>query len=186
MPMKKLFFYLLILWIVIPATAECQIITGPEVKLINNDIFASFSLSLDEKHLQSLREGMEKEFVFYVDLFRVWNNWPDEFVLGKTFTRTLRGDPVRKEFVGTNSDSSVRIKKRFRTLESMIEWAFTVRDLKLTSTRELEAGQYFVKITVESKVRKLPPVIGYLFIFVPENEFRTLGTSGIIQLEGTR
>jgi hypothetical protein len=44
-------------------------------------------------------------------------------------------------------------------------------ELKLTNIRELDPGEYFVKITVDSKIRKLPPVIGYILFFVSENEF---------------
>jgi hypothetical protein len=37
--------------------------------------------------------------------------------------------------------------------------------------RDLEPGTYFVRVTVQSKIRKLPPVIGYFMVFLPENEF---------------
>jgi hypothetical protein len=52
--------------------------------------------------------------------------------------------------------------------------------------RELEPGQYFVRVTVESKIRKLPPVIGYLFIFVSENEFKIVRDSALFPIEGAR
>ena len=39
------------------------------------------------------KNGIAKEITFYIDLFRVWNMWPDEFVLGKTIVKTLRVDP---------------------------------------------------------------------------------------------
>jgi len=52
--------------------------------------------------------------------------------------------------------------------------------------REIEPGQYFVRVTIESKIRKLPPVIGYLLIFLSENEFKIVKDSGFFAIEGAR
>jgi hypothetical protein len=147
-------------------------ITGPEVKMQENEIHATASLLLDDKYLQEIRNGIKKEFRFYLDIFRVWNLWPDEFVSSKSFTRTLRSDPVKTEFIATSSDGNTQIKKRFKSLESMLKWALSFDDLKLANVRDLEPGTYFVRVTVESKIRQLPPVIGYFMIFLPENEFK--------------
>ncbi len=147
-------------------------ITGPEVKMRGNEIHATASLLIEDKYLQEIRNGIKKEFRFYIDIFRVWNAWPDEFVSSKSFTRTLRSDPVKTEFIATSSDGNTQIKKRFKSLESMLKWALSFDDLKLANVRELEPGAYFVRITVESKIRQLPPVIGYFMIFLPENEFK--------------
>jgi hypothetical protein len=147
-------------------------IKGPEVKLQDNEIYVTTALSLDENHIQELRNGIVKEFRFYIDIFRIWEMWPDEFVLGKFFVRTLKYDPVKMEYIATSADGSTFIEKRFKSFESMVRWAVSINDLKLTNTRELEPGVYFVRVTVESKIRKLPPVIGYFMIFLPENEFK--------------
>ncbi len=169
-----------------PLASESQTLSGPEVRKVNNDLFVSFSLTFDEKGLDAVRGGVDKELKFYVDLFRIWKIWPDEFVLGKAYVKTLRVDPIKKEFIATSSDGSLIIERRFKSFESMMEWAVVFRDLKLTNIRELEPGQYFVRITVESKVRKLPPVIGYLFIFVSENEFRIMKDSTVFTIEGSQ
>ena len=147
-------------------------ITGAEVKLKDNEIYVTTALSLDENHIQELRNGIAKEFRFYIDIFRLWKMWPDEFVLGKLFVRTLKCDPVKTEYIATSSDGSTLIEKRFKSFESMVRWAVSINDLKLVNTRELEPGVYFVRVTVESKIRKLPPVIGYFMIFLSENEFK--------------
>ncbi|MDP2754805.1 MAG: DUF4390 domain-containing protein [Nitrospirota bacterium] len=159
----------LLLSISLSSSAE---ITGPEVKLQDNEIYVTTALSLDENHIQELRNGIAKEFRFYIDIFRLWKMWPDEFVLGKLFVRTLKCDPVKTEYLSTSSDGSTLIEKRFKSFESMVRWAVSINDLKLVNTRELEPGVYFVRVTVESKIRKLPPVIGYFMIFLSENEFK--------------
>ena len=170
----------------IPALAWGQEISGPEVRLINNDVFVSFSLVLDSKHVQEIKEGLDKELKLYIDLFRVWKNWPDEFVLGKFYSRKMKVDPIKKEFVATSFDGNVIIEKRFRSFESMLAWGLSVRDLKLTNTRELEAAQYFVRVTAESKVRSLPAVVGQFLFFISENEFKIKKDSGVFAVEGAR
>lgn len=147
-------------------------IIGPEIKIQEKAIHATASLLLDDKYLQEIRNGIKKEFRFYIDIFRVWNVWPDEFVSSKSFTRTIRSDPVKTEFIAISSDGNTQIKKRFKSLESMLKWALSFDDLKLANVRDLEPGVYFVQVTVESKIRQLPPVIGYFMIFLPENEFK--------------
>ncbi|MEW6585965.1 MAG: DUF4390 domain-containing protein [Nitrospirota bacterium] len=147
-------------------------ITGPEVSVKDGQIFVNAALTLDDKNIQEIRNGMKKEFRFYIDLFRVWEMWPDEFVSGKPLIRKLKSDPVKTENVASSSDGSTIVQKRFKSFESMMEWALRMDDIRLMSTRDLEPGVYYVRLTAESKVRKLPPVIGYFVIFLPENEFK--------------
>lgn len=154
-----------------PSIARSAEIIGPETKIVNNEIHVTTGLMLDEKQLHDVKNGIAKEITFYIDLFRVWNMWPDEFVLGKAIVKTLRVDPVKKEYVATSLDGMTVIEKRFNELDSLLKWSLSIRDIKLTNTRELEPDSYFVRITVESRLRKLPPVISYLFFFVPEKEF---------------
>jgi hypothetical protein len=169
----------------LPLPANSQEISGPEVKQSNNDIFVTFSLKLDVKHVNEIRDGIDKELKLYIDLFKVWKAWPDEFVLGKVFTRTLKSDPIKGEYVATSLSGNVLTERRFRSFESMMNWTLSVKDLKLASTRELEPGQYFVRITAESKIRKLPPVIGYFMIFVSENEFKIKKDSATFAVGGS-
>jgi hypothetical protein len=161
-------------------------ITGPEVKLQDHEIYVSTSLTLDDKYLQELEHGVTKEFRFYIDLFRIWNMWPDEFVLSKSFIRTLESDPVKMEHLATTNDGNTLIQKRFRSFKSMIQWALSISDLRLANMRELEPGAYFVRVTVESKIRKLPPVIGYFMIFLPENDFKIKKDSPLISVGKAR
>ncbi len=64
----------------------------------------------------------------------------------------------------------------------MLQWALSVSNLKLANARDLEPGVYFVRITIESRIRKLPPVIGYFIIFLPENEFKIKKDSPFITI----
>ncbi|NJD56404.1 MAG: DUF4390 domain-containing protein [Nitrospirae bacterium] len=178
--------FLLLIILLLPLASESQTIAGPEVKVVNNDLFVTFSVGIENKSIEAMRNGVDKDLTFYIDLFKIRKIWPDEFVLGKSYVRTIRVDPIKKEFIATSSDGSVIVEKRFKSFDSMLAWAVSFRDLKLTNVRELEPGQYFVRVTVESKVRKLPPVIGYLFIFISENEFKAVRDSAPVSIEGVR
>jgi hypothetical protein len=178
-----LFFFISLLS---PALSEGQAISGPDVKIADDDIYVTFSVSLKDKNIQEVKQGIEKELKFYIDLFRVWKVWPDEFVLGNYYSRTLKSDPIKKEHIATSDDGNIIVKKRFRSFDSMLDWTLSVKNMKLANTRELDTGQYFVKITIESKIRKFPPVIGYLFIFLPENEFKIVKDSSFFTVEGNR
>lgn len=147
-------------------------INGPEIKFLNENIQVKAILELDDKYIQELKKGITKEFKFYIDIFRVWERWPDEFIFGKSITRTLKCDPVKKEYISTSNDGTKIIEKRFRSFESMINWALQIEDFTLINIKDLEPATYYIKVTVESKIRKLPPVIGYFLVFLPENEFK--------------
>jgi len=166
--------------------AQAAEVIGPEVKVQDREIYVSTGLSLDENFLEELRNGVTKEYRFHIDLFRVWKMWPDEFILSRSFIRTLTSDPVKMEYTATSVDGNVATKKRFTSFDSMLQWALSVNNLKLAGVSDLEPGVYFVRATVESRIRKLPPVIGYFIIFLPENEFKAKKDSPFITIGPAR
>lgn len=161
-------------------------ISGPEAKVVNGEIVVTAGLVLDSKSLEDLKNGISKEITFNIDLFRVWNLWPDEFVAGKRLVNTLWCDPIKKEYIATSFDGATLIEKRFKTFDSMLTWTLVIKDLKLVTLKELQPADYFVKVTVESRVRTLPPVISYLLFFVPEKEFKVTRVSAILSIGGDR
>jgi hypothetical protein len=94
--------------------SEAQVITGPEVKIVNNDIYVSFTLNLEDKNLQEIKRGIDKELKLNIDLFRIWKVWPDEFVLGTMNIRTLKADPSKKSLCNL-IDGSTLVERRFKS-----------------------------------------------------------------------
>lgn len=168
----------------LPLASWAQEIAGPDVSINDGHIVVSTSLKLSDRQLSDISKGISKEIDIYVDLFRVWKSWPDEFVLGTKFTRTLKCDPVKKEFVATSLVGNTLREKRFSDCESLLVWALRVEQHALTSITELDPSKYFVKVTAESRLRKLPPVMGYLFFFVKENEFKIHKSSAFFDVNG--
>lgn len=170
---KKIVCTLLsILYLLFLATSSLAIeISVVNTKINNNDIYVTTSVKPDVKFIEDMNNGLSKELIFYIDLFRTWSIWPDEFVTGKKLIKILKSNPIKREFVAANIDGNTHIEKRFKDLESMLEWTMNIIDLKVTNIKELDPGDYFVRVTVDSRIRKLPPVIGYFLFFVPEKEF---------------
>ncbi len=152
-------------------TGTAAEITGITFRLSNNELYVSTVVRPDQKVVDELADGLSKEFTFYIDLFRVWNIWPDEFVLGLEIKTTLKSNPIKREYTATRVTGNTSLNKRFNDLESMVNWAMALPEIKLTNVKELEAGTYYIRVTAESRIRKLPPVIGYLLFFVPDKDF---------------
>ena len=156
----------------LPSSSECAEIITLDVTVEEDTIHVSTAVSLDEKYLAELRNGIKKEVRFYIDIFKLWNAWPDEFIIGKFSKRTIHYDPVKTEYIATSNDGRKLIEKRFTSFESMVKWALSIHQLELVIPQDLEPGAYFIRVIVVSKIRKLPPVLRDLLIFIPENEFK--------------
>jgi len=145
---------------------------GPYAKVKNRTILVSASLSLDPQRADEVRKGVSKEIIFYVDLFRVWEKWPDEFVLGKKITQTLRCDPVKNENLGTSRIGNKIYQKRFSSCDELMNWALSLTNVELSEITELESAEYYIRVTVESRIRELPPFINLILFFIEETEFK--------------
>jgi hypothetical protein len=153
------------------------------VKQVNDEIYVTTYLKPSARFKDEINNGISKDIIFYIDLFKIWNIWPDEFIKGKKIIKTLKSDPIKREYVAVSIEEYVHKEKRFKDPESMIEWAFNIREIKLANIKELETGHYFVKVTVESRLKKLPPVIGQMLFFVPEKEFKIYRESTHFHIE---
>ncbi len=172
--------------LVLSSPAKAAELSPVSVTILNGEIRAGSSVSLDPRMVEEIREGLSKEFIYYIDLFRVWDVWPNEFIAGRKIVKEIKSDPIKRQHIAVSNDGAVRIEKRFKDAESMIAWTMTIGDIGLASVNNLDRGSYFVKVTVESKIRKLPPVIGYLLFFVPEKEFSMSRNSQVFHVQGKR
>ncbi len=173
--------------LLIPLSSYAVEISGPDVTISNGQIIVNASLTgLDREFEDNLKAGVEKELVFYVDLFRVWHIWPNEFVSGKKIEKIVKYDPLKSEYKASSYDGLYLIKRSFRDYNSMMQWFLFIRDIRLINRKELEPGTYLVKVTVESRLRKLPPVIGYMLFFIPEVEFKVEKSSQPFAIGGRR
>ncbi|MBF0568533.1 DUF4390 domain-containing protein [Candidatus Magnetominusculus dajiuhuensis] len=178
--MNKLKAIILLAALLLPALVAAQEITGVEYSVSGGSITVSVALSIDESQTSLIREGLQKEFVFYIDVFRRWSLWPDEFIRGKKVSRTIHANSVKGEYKVVSSDETAILEKRFMSFKSMLRWALLVKDIKIDMSGLEEDAQYFIRVTIESIKQKPPQVIGYVLFFVDDRDFRIKKDTDII------
>jgi len=176
------FLFLLLCHLCLAPSSQCAEIAQLDITVKENHIYVSTAVSLDKKHLEELKQGIKKELQFYIDMFKIWNIWPDEFITGKLYIRTIQFDPVKTEYIATSRDEHTLTEKRFTSFESMLQWALSIHNVDITIPQDIEHGAYFIRVTVISKIRKLPPVLRDLLIFIPENEFKIKKDSPVFSM----
>ena len=161
----------LILFLTAAGIADGAEISEVSISRENKSVSVNAELILDEGQIADLNSGIQKELIFYVDLFKHWNFWPDEFITGIIFTRVIKSDPIKKEFSLISVERRSKTETRYNSLETLLSHALKIDSERVFSTDGLQSGNYFVKVTVVSRIRKLAPIVGYLLFFVPEKEF---------------
>lgn len=153
------------------ATALTIEILGPEIKIQGNNIIVNTGLINTMEIEATINSGIEKEIVFTIELFRVWSLWPDEFVVSKKIQRIIKYDNLRGQYLTSSYDGTLQTEKSFKEFDaSMKNWVFMIDEINLVNIRELDPGNYYIRVVVESKSRELPHIIGLLMLFIPEVE----------------
>lgn len=147
-------------------------IQGAALKYNLDQVHVTFSLDLGDERREEIRQGIPKVIIIYIELYRSWDMWPDEFIAGKKITTHLVSDPVKKEHIGRSFDGNAILEERFKSPESMMRWALSFKNLSTVRLNLLESGEYFMRITAESRLKKVPSVISDIFFFLPTREFK--------------
>ena len=163
------FFALAVLWS--PAPGNTYDITTLNFRQTGRDIILNAYLQLDEKMIDELNSGLSKEIVFNIELFRYRKIWRNEFIAGKSLTRLLQSNPIKREYVGTNIDEKEKTVRRFKDINSMIAWGVRVEELVLRDLEFEEDSDYFIRVSAEARMHTLPAVVGYILFFLPTREF---------------
>ncbi len=145
-------------------------IIGVGMKIIDNNIIVNLSVENVAEFEATINSGIEKEIVFTVELLRVWNFWPDEFVVSKKIKKVIRYDNLREQYRASSYDGIIRTEKKFRDYTAVKNWIFSVDGINLAHIKELEPGRYYIRAIVESKSLKQLPLTGFLMHFIPEVE----------------
>lgn len=156
--------------ILIPETALTAEILLPEISIRENEIIVHTGLSNIKEIETTIKSGVEKEIVFTIELFKVWNYWPDEFVVSKKIRRIIKYDNLREHYLVTSFNGDLPIERTFRDFSIIKKLIFMIYDVSLVKVKELDPGSYYVRVVAESKSRELPSVIGLLMLFIPEVE----------------
>ncbi len=172
--MKKLLFILIVsLCSMIfppPPSSAAPRIVGPEMEIINNNIIVKTSIADTTSLEQAIQSGVRKEIIFTAELIRVWNFWPDEFVVSKKIRNIVKYDNLRDQYLVSFRDGTTRTDRKFNDFSSLKDRIFTANAVNIANIRELEPGIYYIRIIIESKSREQLPLIGFLMHLLPEVE----------------
>ena len=168
--MKEYLVFLMLFVVIPPVTALSSEIIGPDTEIRDSQIFVSTGLSYTEELESKIKTGIEKEYIFTIELFRVWDFWPDEFVVSKKILRSVKYDKLREQFFTSANDGTSKTKAKFKDFNASKAWVFRIKDVKIANVRELDPGSYYLRVVIESKSRELPRMIGLLMFFIPEVE----------------
>ncbi|MCK5512654.1 MAG: hypothetical protein KAI96_07575, partial [Thermodesulfovibrionia bacterium] len=103
------------------------------------------------------------------------------FVVSKKIQKIIKYDDLRGQYLASSNDGTEENKKKFKNFDaSMKDWFFTTKEVKLANIKELDPGNYYIRVVSESKSRKLPPVIGFLMLFIPEVEMSLAKESQVL------
>jgi hypothetical protein len=170
---KDIFAFITLLLIVLAASAanaSSLKIVGPYAIIQDNDIIVNTGVVNVKELEKSLQSGIEKEVVFTVELIRVWNLWPDEFVSGKKIKKVIRYDNLRDRYWASSPNSASGEERKFRDFESMQSWLSSISPITIGNIKSLEEGRYYVRVVVESKSTEYPLMIGLFMHLIPETE----------------
>ncbi|MBI5099051.1 MAG: DUF4390 domain-containing protein [Nitrospirae bacterium] len=172
--MKKLFLILFIplysLFLPPAASGVTPYIIGPDVKIINNNIVVRTSIADIADFEQIVKSSIGKEIIFTAELMRVWDFWPDEFIVSKKIRKIVKYDNLRDQYRTSWRDGITRTDNIFTEFNTMKNWILSEDSISIANIKELEPGSYYIRFVVESKSREKIPLIGFLMYLVPEVE----------------
>lgn len=179
--LKAILLSTILLFVFMPEAGATEI-KGVTIAVKGDDIFISARLSLDKPLIKDLNAGIDKQLIFYVDLFRHWSSWPDEFIMGRKIERDIGCDNVKGEYMMLTRESGWAERSRYASCGELINNALGLKNIRLSNIKELTKGRYYVKITAESKLRNLPPLLGQMFFFIKDKEFSVHADSATVYL----
>lgn len=171
--MKKIFVKVfLILIILVFFELNVGAIESIEMEIQKNNPFLMVKAHIlpSLQFIEGFKNGLSKNIFILIELYRVWHFIPDEFIEGFQMQRALISDPIKDEFIiKTIQDNNIS-EKRFKNWQEALDLALKIEPVKITNAAKLDRGDYYVKITVESNIRKLPLILEHILFFIPTYE----------------
>ena len=167
-----------------PVKAGATSIQGLAIRINDGAVLVSARLVISGPALKEIKSGMEKKIVFYVDLYRHWSSWPDEFIMGRQIERDLDCDSVKGEYIMVFREKGSSGAIRYESCNELISNALILKDIKLSHLEGLTYGRYYVRVTAQSRLMSLPPLLGQMFFFIRSKEFSVQADSATVYLGG--
>lgn len=153
-----------------------------DIKKENNYLLINTNIKPSQEFFTDFQNGLSKSILVTIELYRRWSIIPDEFITGLQIQRNMLSDPIKGEFIVKSIYGENTIEKRFNNCEDAMNWALKIESIRIGNINYLEKGRYYVKISVESNIRKLPLVLEHILFFIPTHERKITKESEIFRL----
>lgn len=127
------------------------------------------------------REGLNKNLLILVELYRRWSIIPDEFIWGVQIKREFFSNPIKEEFIVKSYEGQTVVEKRFKSSKEALDWGLKLDTISI-DTHSLERGRYYVRVTVESNIKRIPTILEHFLFFIPKHEKKISKESEILRL----
>ena len=102
------------------------------------------------------------------------------------FTKFIKYDSLRERYRALYDDGINRSEIYIKDYKSLKKWIITVKNINLANVKELEKGDYYIRIIVESRSLEQLPLLGFLMHFIPEVEMSLAKESQPFKIGGTQ
>jgi len=174
---RKIFIILLILVFLFqtPAFAQDARLVNLNISNTRDDLLIYFTVegAFREKLKKAILSGAPATFLFYINLYRVRNFWPDKNIADIKITHTIKYDILKKEFTVKRpwKNSKPVVTKSFQQAQKLMT---EIDSLKVVSLSSLEKGKrYQTRAKAEVSKVTLPFYLHYVLFFVSLWDFET-------------
>ncbi len=127
--------------------------------------------------IEDFKSGMGKDIQILIELYRRWSIIPDEFIVGRKIQRTFIPDPIKEEYIVKNLEGQILKEKRFKNSTDALAWGLNIESVEFDNIKNFDQGKYYIKVTVESNIKKLPLILEHFLFFIPKYDIKKVKES---------
>jgi len=168
--MKKIIGFIIFLLFYFPYTAFAIENITMQFTKTDNSLLVDLQIIPSEEFKDDFKNGLSKNIVILIELYKKWSIIPDEFISGTQIQKIMISDPIKDEFIIKSIEGEILKEKRFKNYQEALNWALNIETVKIGGIDKLPGGKYYIKVTVQSNIKKLPSVLEHLLFFIPRYE----------------
>lgn len=147
------------------------------VKKTSNSIEVKTRIIPSNEFIEDFKTGLGKNIQILIELYRRWSIIPDEFIMGVKIQRIFISDPIKEEYIIRNLEGQILKEKRFKNSMDALDWGLNIESVEFDNIKIFDPGKYYIKVTVESNIKKLPLLLEHFLFFIPKYETKIVKES---------
>ena len=163
-PLSLTLIFLLIL--MVPITVVSQVESEKKKATINEltattseshlIVFGTLENSFTSEMIETLHSGIPLRFSFFIELYKITENWPDELVVARNFQHIMTFDTLKENYKVTLEEDNNKVLS-FRSLFEAQKVINEINGAKVVELKQLLPDhQYKLKMRAELYQKTLP------------------------------